>query len=75
MTRNSVLKVLNPVLAILMINQILTGLLAEVLPPKAFEILHEGGGMALAIVALAHLILNWSWVKANFFRPSFVVKA
>ena len=38
MKRNTMLKIVNPVLGVLVISQILTGLLAETLPPKAFEI-------------------------------------
>jgi hypothetical protein len=68
MQRNKVLKVLNPILAILMLNQILTGFLNEWLPPKAFEILHEGGGGVLTVVAILHVILNWNWIRATFFK-------
>ncbi len=68
MKRNTMLKIVNPILGILVVNQILTGLLGETLPPKAFEIMHEDGGFVLAIVAALHLILNWNWVKANYFK-------
>ncbi|MFA7257815.1 MAG: hypothetical protein WC047_09605 [Kiritimatiellales bacterium] len=68
MKRNTMLKILNPILGILVINQILTGIFAETLPHEAFEVMHEGGGFLLAGVAALHLILNWNWVKANFFK-------
>lgn len=68
MKRNTVLKLLNPILGILALNQILTGVFGDHLSPKAFEVLHEGGGIAFAVVALLHVILNWNWVKANFSR-------
>ena len=68
MKRNTVLKILNPILGVLLVNQILTGLFSDNLPPKAFEILHGGGGMVFTIAAILHVILNWNWVKANFFR-------
>ena len=67
MTRYSVLKVINPILALLLLNQLLTGLLADKLSHEAFEILHEGGGIILAITATLHLALNWNWVKGAFF--------
>jgi hypothetical protein len=75
MKRNSVLKVLNPILGILLVSQVLTGLLSDSLPPDAFEVLHEGGGIALGIVGVAHTMLNWNWIKANYFRKGSAVQA
>ncbi len=68
MTRTSVLKIVNPILEVLLLNQVMTGLLHDMLPHEAYEVLHEGGGIVFAIVALLHVILNWNWIKANFFR-------
>ena len=51
MKRNNILKIINPLLAVLIINQILTGLFGHALSCKAFEILHKGGGYTLASVA------------------------
>lgn len=72
MRRNSILKILNPILAVLFLNQVLTGILQDALSNEAFEIMHEGGGIALAIAAVLHVILNWNWVKASYFgsRPA-----
>jgi len=76
MKRNTMLKIVNPILGILVINQILTGVFGRSLSLEAFEILHKDGGFVLAGVAAIHLILNWNWVKANFFkRPPAVTKA
>jgi hypothetical protein len=75
MKRNTMLKIVNPVLGVLFINQILTGVFGGSLSREAFEILHEDGGFLLAIVAALHLILNWSWVKANFFKRAPAAKA
>jgi len=68
MKRNSVLIIVNPILGVLLINQIMTGLLHKMLPHETFEILHKGGGIVLMAVAVLHVILNWNWIKANFFR-------
>ena len=32
-----------------------------------FEI-HEYNGMFMIIVASMHVVLNWGWIKANFFK-------
>ena len=70
MKRNSVLKVVNPILAVLLLNQVLTGLLREVLPGEVFEVMHVGGGVLLALVAVMHVVLNWNWIRNNFRRAS-----
>ena len=70
MKRNRFLKVLNPVLAILFVNQILTGMFADMLPRAGFEILHKGGGILFALVGIMHVVLNWGWIQMNYFgRP------
>jgi hypothetical protein len=68
MQRNTFLKILNPVFGVLMLNQIASGLLREFLPYEVFVILHKRGGLVLAVIAVLHVILNWGWVKASFFR-------
>ena len=68
MKRVSILKILNPVLAILLLNQILTGILHGAIPKQAYEFFHEGGGILFAIGVVLHVILNWNWVKVNFLR-------
>lgn len=75
MKRNSVLKGINPILGVFLFNQVLTGLLNKTLPHEVFEVLHKGGGMVFAIVAVLHVILNWNWITANFFRKPPAIKA
>jgi hypothetical protein len=67
MKRNTFHKILNPILTVLALNQAATAIFSDNLPPKAFEVLHQGGGFVfLALIAL-HFILNFNWVKANYF--------
>ena len=68
MNKTSALKLLNPVLAVLVLNQPLSIYLHEATHYEAFEFLHLGGGVLLVIGTAVHLILNWSWVKVNFLR-------
>ena len=68
MKRNTMLKILNPILGVLLVNQIITGIFHHAIPHEAFELLHEGGGIVLAVAAILHVILNWNWVKSNFFK-------
>ena len=66
--KNTILKIINPLLGLLLINQVLMGLLHDILPREVFEVMHEGGGIVFAVAAVLHVILNWNWIKANFFR-------
>ena len=68
MKKVAALKILNPVLGILLVSQLATGALHSRIPHEVFEIVHGGGGILLAAGVGLHLILNWSWIKANFLR-------
>ncbi|MGD9162500.1 MAG: hypothetical protein PVG39_29100 [Desulfobacteraceae bacterium] len=65
MNKRNLLKIVNVLLAILILNQVTTALIHDLLSRDTFEFLHEGGGVALFVAALVHLYLNWAWVKAN----------
>jgi len=67
MKRNSALKVLNPFLFVLFISQTATVLFHEHIPYKTFQIFHKGGGMVLLALISAHIIMNFNWIKANYF--------
>lgn len=66
MTRNTALKIVNPLLALAVMHQALSGVLNGMIPPDTFERLHKAGGLALVLLALAHVSLNWPWIRANF---------
>ena len=68
MNRQHVLKLLNPVLALLFVNQIVTGMSGTSLSHEAFEILHKGGAIILSLAVATHVILNGNWIKAQYFR-------
>ena len=65
MNKRNLLKIVNVLLAILILNQATSALFKDLLPHELFESLHEGGGVTLFIVALVHVYLNWAWVKSN----------
>jgi len=70
MNRQEGLKLLNPILAMVFLNQVATGLLRDSLSPETFEVLHEGGALVLSVVIIGHLLLNGNWIKAQYFRKS-----
>ncbi|MDP2866326.1 MAG: hypothetical protein Q8O90_08790 [Elusimicrobiota bacterium] len=67
MKRITALKIVNLLIAVLALSQVATGLLHDSLTEDAFEAIHEAGGISFAAAALLHVILNWGWVKANYF--------
>lgn len=66
--RNSVLKIVNPLLAVLLLCQMGSGILHGVLPRGVFEIVHEVGGLVLGGAILLHVILNWNWIRTSYRR-------
>jgi len=69
------LKVTNAILAVLFINQVVTGLSHGILSHEAYEILHEWAGILLAAFGFLHVLLNWSWIKANYLSRGSASKA
>jgi hypothetical protein len=67
MRKNTVLKILNLILLVLFVNQAVTVLFREKLSHEAFGFFHKGGGAILLGFILVHFILNFKWVKANYF--------
>ena len=68
--KGAALRIVNPLLGILLINQPVSIVMGLLTGWAAFEGLHIVGGIGLLIVAAIHLILNWSWVRMNFLRTS-----
>jgi hypothetical protein len=67
MRRNTALKILNPILLLLFINQAITVLLRDHLSFKVFGLFHKTGGAILLCLIALHIILNFNWIKANYF--------
>jgi len=67
MTRNTACRILNPVLAVLTVNQGVTAILMGRMTGKNFWIFHEILGVILLILIVIHFVLNLHWVKANYF--------
>ncbi len=68
MNKSTVLKFINPALALLLINQVLSGPLYAATNSEFLEGLHTAGGVTLAAVSALHLWLNWGWVRATLLK-------
>jgi hypothetical protein len=75
MDKKTALKIINPILALLVLNQPFSAFLYSMTHREAFESLHVGGGIGLLIFAAIHLMLNWNWVRMNFLQNSKTRKA
>ena len=71
MTRNSANKILIPLMAALAVNQAVTVLFGDEMSYEVFKYLHKGGGAVFLMLIACHFVLNFNWVKANYFskRP------
>lgn len=68
MTKLARMKAVNVLLALLLAVTALTGILHGHLGTEAFTHVHVPCGLLLLVLSIVHLVLNWSWVKANLFR-------
>ena len=68
MSKIKALKVVNIVLLVFIANQWIGATVYPKISPGLFEWGHERAGILLVVIAAVHLILNWNWVKANYFR-------
>lgn len=66
--KNAALKIVNPALAILLLNQPFSAFLSEVTGWDLFEGLHVLGGLLLLMAAAVHLMLNWTWIELNLLK-------
>jgi hypothetical protein len=64
MSRIQALKILNPILFVLIIFQIYSGLNPLIIPYQV----HQWVGIAIAVGILLHLALNWAWIRTNILR-------
>jgi hypothetical protein len=72
MNKNEMLKSVNLVLALSFIVQALTGLcIFFALKGEFMEIIeesHKYNGLILLLAALAHIYLNWGWIKNTYLK-------
>ena len=70
MDKQSILRKVNVIMAILLFLQPISGLLLAATDWEFFEGTHVIGGIALLCFAVIHLWLNWGWVRVNFLKAS-----
>ena len=68
MKKGTLLKIINPIMAVVFLYQVATGLMHGAIPYERFETVHVTGAAVLILCVIIHLVLNWSWVKTNFLK-------
>ena len=68
MKKIKILKILNPIIAILVLNQAITGIFHKAIYYETYEWLHGGGGIVTLLAIILHVILNWNWVRTTLLR-------
>ena len=59
---------INPLLAIVFIVQVLTGIFHEPIGYETFAFIHPRAGVFLLLLAVLHLYLNWNWIKSSYLK-------
>ena len=65
MNKITLLKISTPVLALLFVTQIVSGFLITI---EMFFSIHKWVGRIFVLFIILHVVLNWNWIKANYFR-------
>jgi|WetSurMetagenome_2_1015567.scaffolds.fasta_scaffold209086_3 hypothetical protein len=63
MKKATLLKIVNFAIALLFVVLMTTALGSSLLPPVAYDV-HRYGGYLFGALILAHIALNWGWVKS-----------
>lgn len=65
MKKGKILLATNILLALVVLYQAISGVIMVFEKFPAFVKLHGPTGIALIVLIITHIILNWSWVRAN----------
>ncbi len=68
MNKIKILKKVNFFLLIFFISQAVSGVGHKNIDHEIFEFIHYKGAYILIFLALMHLVLNWDWIRNNYFK-------
>ena len=57
------LRISIPIQALLLLNQVVTGLNVDRIPDRIYIIVHLGGGLLFTALVAVHVAVNWDWVR------------
>ena len=68
MDKKTLLRIVNPILLALVVNQLATGFKPRLYGLGTFRLMHKQMAVILSIVLVAHLALNFAWMKNTYWR-------
>ena len=63
MDKNTLLKIVNPILLMLVVNQLATGFRPKLYGTGSFKLMHKQMAVILTVALASHLALNFPWIK------------
>jgi hypothetical protein len=70
MSKIKLLKIINPLLALIVVIQIFSGIFHDFIMEISYELFKRGhsiNGFLLSGLVALHFSLNWNWIKSNYF--------
>lgn len=67
MGKKTLLKIVNPILLLLVVNQLATGFRPRLYGPGSFRLMHKQMALLLSLTLMVHLMLNFTWIR-NAYR-------
>jgi hypothetical protein len=68
MNKKTLLKIVNPILLVLMLNQLATGFKPRLYGLGTFRLMHKQMAVILSMVLVAHLALNFAWMRTTYWK-------
>jgi hypothetical protein len=68
MDKKTLLKFVNPILLVLIVNQLATGFKPRLYGLGTFRLMHRRMAVVLSMVLVAHLALNFAWMKNTYWK-------
>ncbi|MGD8956379.1 MAG: hypothetical protein PVJ03_03535 [Chromatiaceae bacterium] len=68
MGKKKLLKIVNPILLLLVMNQLATGFRPRLYGPGSFRLMHKQMALLLSLALMVHLVLNFSWVRNTYWK-------
>jgi|WetSurMetagenome_2_1015567.scaffolds.fasta_scaffold82087_2 hypothetical protein len=64
MQKTKALKILIPIMDLVLIFQLFSGLVPAAVP----YVIHRASGILLVALVILHAVLNWPWIRANYLK-------
>jgi hypothetical protein len=68
MGKKKLLKIVNPILLLLVMNQLATGFRPRLYGPGSFRLMHKQMALLLSLALMVHLVLNFSWIRNAYWK-------